>query len=354
MNFLMTEKILTSDYDYELPVELIAQQPLPERDDSRMMVVLRRKQKVEHRQFKNLGEFFVPGDTLVLNDSRVIPARAWAKKKDSADKDIEFLFLREARPGVWNVLCRPARRVREGDILSFEGVLEAKVLARGQLGHRVLEFKSSEVLEKLKKIGAPPLPPYIKRKKDDPRFKTIDLERYQTVYACHDGSIAAPTAGLHFTEKTLTELQNKGVEILKISLDVGLATFQPVRAKRITEHRMLEESYYISEKTADIINQAKKDGRRVTAVGTTVVRALESAWTENGLIPGEKSTTLFIYPGFRFRVVGRLLTNFHLPRSTLLMLVSAFAGHELIREAYKEAIKERYRFFSYGDCMLII
>jgi S-adenosylmethionine:tRNA ribosyltransferase-isomerase len=350
----MTEKILVSDYNFELPAELVAQQPLPSRDNSRMMVIRREEQKIEHRKFKNLVEFFVPGDILVLNDSRVIPARTWATKKDSPGKNIEFLFIKEIRAGVWDVLCRPAKRIREGDILFFDAGLEARVLAGGRLGHRVLEFKTSEVLEKLKKIGAPPLPPYIKRKKDDQRLKTIDLERYQTVYACQDGSIAAPTAGLHFTEKTLTELENKRVEILKITLDVGLATFQPVRAKRITEHKMLEESFYISEKTANIINQAKKDGRRVTAVGTTVVRTLESAWSENGLISGQNSTTLFIYPGFKFRVVDRLLTNFHLPRSTLLMLVSAFAGYDLIRQAYQEAIRERYRFFSYGDCMLII
>lgn len=350
----MTQRILISDYDFELPAELIAQQPLPNRDDSRMMVVWRNGQKIEHRHFKDILEYFTHGDVLVLNDSRVIPARAWAYINGSQGKTIEFLFVKELKPGVWEVLCRPARKVKEGEVLIFDSQFVARVAARNQLGHWVLEFNTTEVREKLKEIGAPPLPPYIKRKKDDPRLKTIDLERYQTVYASKDGSIAAPTAGLHFTENTLAELKKKGVEILTVTLDVGLATFQPVRVEKVTEHQMLEESFNISEKTAAAINQAKKDGRRITAVGTTVVRTLESAWTENGLVPGQNSTSLFIYPGYQFKVVDRLLTNFHLPRSTLLMLVSAFGGYDLIRQAYREAVRQRYRFFSYGDCMLIL
>jgi S-adenosylmethionine:tRNA ribosyltransferase-isomerase len=350
----MTEKFLISDYDFELPAELIAQQPLPNRDDSRMMVVRRSEQKIEHRYFKDILEYFTEGDILVLNNSRVIPARAWATKKDSPRKTIEFLFIKELKPGVWEVLCRPAKRVIPGDILVFSQELSARVLEQRQEGGRVLEFSTPEVKNKLKKIGAPPLPPYIKRKKGDPRLRTIDLKRYQTVYAFKDGSIAAPTAGLHFTEKTLAALREKGVEILMVTLEVGLATFQPVRVKKVTEHRMLEESFSISEKTAAAINQAKKDGRRTTAVGTTVVRTLESTWTENGLVPGQNSTSLFIYPGYQFKVVDRLLTNFHLPRSTLLMLVSAFGGYDLIRQAYREAVRQQYRFFSYGDCMLIL
>jgi len=350
----MTEKILLKEYDYELPPELIAQQPLPNRDDSRMMVVRRGLKTIEHRHFKEIASFFKPGEVLVLNDSRVIPARAWACCKDDESKSIEFLFIKEYKPGVWEVLCRPAKKVKEGDWLVFDKNLEARVIARGPLGHRLLEFNTTNVLDRLKEIGLPPLPPYIKRKKGDPRFKKIDAERYQTVYATKDGSIAAPTAGLHFTERILAELKQKGVEILYVTLNVGLATFQPVRAEKITEHKMLEESFYLSPETTQAINRAKKEGRPVTAVGTTVVRTLESAWTEEGLKPGQQSTRLFIYPGYSFRVVDRLLTNFHLPRSTLLMLVSAFAGYELIMAAYQEAVRERYRFFSYGDCMLIL
>ncbi|MGB9907425.1 MAG: tRNA preQ1(34) S-adenosylmethionine ribosyltransferase-isomerase QueA [Candidatus Saccharicenans sp.] len=346
--------MLLKDYDYELPQELIAQQPLPNRDDSRMMVVNRNEQKIEHRQFREIASFFQPGDVLVLNDSRVIPARAWASRKAQEEKSVEFLFIKEQKPGVWQVICRPAKKVKEGDRLVFDKDLEARVIARGPLGHRVLEFNTADVLGRLKEIGVPPLPPYIKRKKGDPRFKKIDAERYQTIYAIKDGSIAAPTAGLHFTEQILAELKQKGVEILYVTLNVGLATFQPVRTEKITDHQMLEESFYISPETASAINRAKKEGRPVTAVGTTVVRTLESAWTESGLKPGEQSTRLFIFPGYNFRVVDRLLTNFHLPRSTLLMLVSAFAGYDLIRQAYRLAVQERYRFFSYGDCMLII
>ncbi|MGQ9801279.1 MAG: tRNA preQ1(34) S-adenosylmethionine ribosyltransferase-isomerase QueA [Candidatus Saccharicenans sp.] len=342
------------DYDYELPLELIAQQPLPNRDDARMMVVRRQEQKIEHRQFREIASFFKPGEVLVLNDSRVIPARAWASRKDEAGRSIEFLFIKEHQPGVWEVLCRPARKVKEGDWLVFDKNLEARVIGRGPLGYRLLEFMEPDVLGKLKEIGVPPLPPYIKRKKDDPRLRKIDAERYQTVFALKDGSIAAPTAGLHFTEQILAELKKKGVEILYVTLNVGLATFQPVRAEKITDHRMQEESFFLSSETARALNKARKESRPITAVGTTVVRTLESAWSQGELKPGEQSTRLFIYPGYNFRVVDRLLTNFHLPRSTLLMLVSAFAGYDLVMAAYLEAVRKRYRFFSYGDCMLIL
>lgn len=350
----MTEKILLQDYDYELPSELIAQQPLPNRDDSRMMVLNRSLKKIEHRQFRDISSFFQSGDLLVLNNSRVIPARAWAARPGEEGKSIEFLFIKEQKPGLWEVLCRPARKVKEGDRLIFDRNLEARVAGRGPLGQRLLEFNTTGVLARLKEIGVAPLPPYIKRKKGDPRFKKIDAERYQTVYAARDGSIAAPTAGLHFTAGTLTELKQKGVDLLYVTLNVGLATFQPVRVEKITDHRMLEESFYISQETAEAINRAKKEGRRITAVGTTVVRTLESAWKEDGLQPGEQRTSLFIYPGYKFRVVDRLLTNFHLPRSTLLILVCSLAGYELVMAAYREAVREHYRFFSYGDCMLII
>ncbi|MDI6699207.1 MAG: tRNA preQ1(34) S-adenosylmethionine ribosyltransferase-isomerase QueA [Candidatus Saccharicenans sp.] len=345
--------MLLRDYDYELPPELIAQQPLPNRDDSRMMVLNRSLKTISHRQFKEIIDFFRPGDLLVLNNSRVIPARAWAVRNGDR-KSIEFLFIKEKEPGLWEVLCRPAKKVKEGDRLVFDRDLEARVAGRGPSGRRLLKFNTAKVLARLKEIGVAPLPPYIKRRPGDPRLKEIDAERYQTVYAARDGSIAAPTAGLHFTERILAELKQKGVEIQYVTLNVGLATFQPVRAEKITDHQMLEESFLISPETAAAINRAKKEGRPVTAVGTTVVRTLESAWREEGLQPGEQHTSLFIYPGYRFKLVDRLLTNFHLPRSSLLMLVSALAGYELTMEAYREAVKESYRFFSYGDCMLII
>ncbi|MDD8020830.1 MAG: tRNA preQ1(34) S-adenosylmethionine ribosyltransferase-isomerase QueA [Acidobacteriota bacterium] len=349
----MTEKILLSDYDFELPRELIAQEPLPHRDDSRMMIVNRQEKGIHHRYFQNLAEYFGPGDVLVINDSKVVPARAWGRLASQQEIYIEFLFIKEIEPAVWEVLCRPARKVRQGVRLIFSSELEAEVVSSGQLGHRLLHFNSNEVKNKLKKIGVPPLPPYIKRQKDDPRLKTIDRERYQTIYAEQEGSIAAPTAGLHFTEESLETLRNKGVDILRLTLNVGEATFQPVRVHEITHHRMLTEYFYIPEKTAQAINLAKKEGRKITAAGTTVVRTLEGSWSAGQLPAGEGSTSIFIYPGFRFQVVDRLLTNFHLPKSTLIMLASAFAGHDLIMAAYREAVAHRYRFFSYGDCMLI-
>lgn len=350
----MTDKNLLSDYDFELPRELIAQEPLPDRDASRMMVLNRQEKSFAHRRFRDLPEYFGPGDVLVINDSKVVPARAWGRLADQPEVYIEFLFVKEIEPGGWEVLCRPARKVKPGVRLIFDSELEAEVTASGQLGHRFLRFNSNRVRDKLKEIGVPPLPPYIKRRKNDPRFKTIDRERYQTVYAEQEGSIAAPTAGLHFTPETLEALRTREVDILRITLNVGEATFQPVRVQEITHHQMLTESFYIPEKTAEAINLAKKEARKVTAVGTTTVRTLEGAWSDGQLPAGAGSTSLFIHPGFKFHVVDRLLTNFHLPRSTLLMLISALAGYDLVMAAYREAVAEGYRFFSYGDCLLIL
>lgn len=350
----MEARLNLSDYDFELPAELIAQQPLPNRDESRLMVVDRKTGRIEHRVFKEIPQFFGPEDVLVLNDTRVIPARAWAYPEDEPEKYVEFLFVRELTPGRWEVLCRPARKVKPGQTFIFDRDLKGLVLDKGWLGHRVLEFNTPEVKEKLWEIGAPPLPPYIKRKKDDPRLRTLDRERYQTVFARKDGSIAAPTAGLHFTPATLEEIRKKGTTICYVTLNVGEATFQPVRVEKVTEHKMLPENFFISEETAEILNQARSRGRKITAVGTTVVRTLESAFDRGQIRAGSGSTTLFIYPGYSFKVIDRLLTNFHLPRSTLLMLVSTFAGYDLTRRAYLIAVKERYRFFSYGDCMLIL
>ncbi len=350
----MELKLHLSDYDFQLPEELIAQQPLPNRDESRLMVVDRKIGRLEHRIFKEIPEFFGPEDVLVLNDTRVIPARAWAHAEGKQDKHVEFLFVRELKPGLWEVLCRPARRVRPGEVFVFDPGLKGTVREKGPLGHRILEFNTTDVREKLREIGAPPLPPYIKRKKDDPRLKTLDRERYQTVFARTEGSIAAPTAGLHFTTATLEQLRKKGTEICYITLNVGEATFQPVRVEKVTEHRMLPETFFISEETAGIINRARAEGKKITAVGTTVVRTLESAFRDGQVQAGKGATELFIYPGYNFKAVDRLLTNFHLPRSTLLMLVCTFAGYELIMNAYRTAVEQRYRFFSYGDCMLII
>jgi S-adenosylmethionine:tRNA ribosyltransferase-isomerase len=338
-------------FDYDLPAGLIAQRPLPRRDDSRMMVVRRAEGRIEHGRFRDLAEILGPGEVLVLNDTRVIPAKVWGWRDRAR---VEFLFSREREPGVWDVLCRPAKRLRIGDTVRFAPGFEARVVEAGTEGRRVLRFASPDVLARLKDIGHAPLPPYIKRPKEDAGRRREDLERYQTVFARRDGAIAAPTAGLHFTPGTLAALAGRGVEVVAVTLDVGLATFQPVRVETVEEHRMHEERCAIAPEAARRITAAKKRGAPVTAVGTTVVRTLESAWQDGELRSGTRATDLFIHPGYTFRVVDRLLTNFHLPRSTLLMLVSAFGGTALVRRAYREAVREGYRFYSYGDCMLIL
>lgn len=339
-----------SDFDYDLPPELIAQHPLPRREDSRMMIVERATGRVEHGRFKDFSSRMSPGGLLVLNDVRVIPARVWGK---SGGAKIEFLFLGELGPGSWEVLCRPARRLRRGEAIRFAPGLKARVDEVKEEGKRVLGFGKADVRAELKKIGYAPLPPYIKRRREDRSARPEDLERYQTVFAAREGAIAAPTAGLHFTENVLAEIGSKGVDVRRVTLEVGLATFQPVRAEVVTEHKMLDEWYSISPAAARAVNRARSEGRPVTAVGTTVVRSLESAWKGGWVRSGRRSTGLFVYPGFEFHAVDRLLTNFHLPKSTLLMLAAAFAGYDLIMRAYREAVRERYRFFSYGDCMLI-
>jgi len=356
VELLRPDPSLVTNFDFPLPPELIAQHPLPERDASRMMVVSRSGGRIVHARFRDFPDYASRGDLVVFNDTRVIPAKAWGKKEG---KDIEFLFVREREPGLWEVLCRPAKRLRPGDRLDFGPGFAAEVTAAGEEGRRVLRFDALRVLDRLREIGFAPLPPYIKRRKSDTPQRERDLDRYQTVFAARDGAIAAPTAGLHFTPAVLSALAAKGVDSARVTLEVGPATFQPVRVERIEDHRMLEETYDISEVAAAAIGAAKREGRTVAAVGTTVVRALESAARRaapaGGPVPaGRAATSIFIHPEFEFRVVDRLLTNFHLPKSTLLMLVSAFAGRELILEAYREAVRERYRFFSYGDCMLIV
>jgi S-adenosylmethionine:tRNA ribosyltransferase-isomerase len=340
-----------SDFDYDLPPELIAQHPLPHRDDSRMMIVDRRAGAVRHGRFGEFPGFLDEGDVLVLNDTKVLPARLWGT---SGEASIEFLFIREPEPGVWEVLCRPAKRVCPGDTVHFPKGTKARVVSLAEEGRRRLDFGKSDVRGLLSRAGYAPLPPYIKRHKEDEASRPEDLERYQTVFARKEGAIAAPTAGLHFTPGVLGALGERGVDVRRVTLDVGLATFQPVRADFVDDHRMLEEFYSVTPAVARAVNAAKAGGRPVTAVGTTVVRTLESAWQDGALRSGRRSTTLFITPGFEFHVVDRLLTNFHLPKSTLLMLVSAFAGYDLVMRAYREAVQERYRFFSYGDSMLIL
>ena len=340
-----------SDFDYDLPPELIAQHPLPHRDDSRMMVIDRTTGTIRHGQFREFVGSMNAGEVLVLNDTRVLPARLWGT---SGNAKIEFLVIREIRPGVWEVLCRPAKRVREGDPVRFPAGEAARVAGLADEGRRILDFGKTDVRALLRDIGYAPLPPYIKRARQDEEARPEDILRYQTIFAKKEGAVAAPTAGLHFTKSVLGALKTKGVDVRRVTLDVGLATFQPVRADLVDDHKMLEEWYSVTPAAAKAINTAKSEGRPVTAVGTTVVRTLESAWRDGAVRPGRRSTSLFIRPGFEFHVVDRLLTNFHLPQSTLLMLVSAFAGYDLVMKAYREAVRERYRFFSYGDCMLIL
>jgi S-adenosylmethionine:tRNA ribosyltransferase-isomerase len=316
-----------------------------------MMIVLRGEGKIVHSQFRCFPDHLKAGDVLALNDTKVIPAKAWGAKDG---REIEFLFLKKNAEGHWEVLCRPAKRVKVGDWIIFGPGFEGRVTGMEARGKRLLRFRCQDVLARLKKIGYAPLPPYIKRGKNQADLRRLDLERYQTVFAQTQGSIAAPTAGLHFTPQILEKIKTRGIEQAPISLQVGQATFQPVTADRVEAHVMLDERYAISLRSSRMIKRAKTEGRPVVAVGTTVVRTLESAWKEGRLQPGTRWTDLFIFPGYRFKVVDRLLTNFHLPKSTLLMLVSAFAGTELIRDAYAEAVRQRYRFYSYGDCMLII
>lgn len=338
-----------SDFDYELPEELIAQHPLQKRDMSRLLVYDRKSQEIHHRIFKDIGEYLRAGDCLVINDTKVIPARLYGVRKDSGGA-IEFLLLERLENNKWEVLVKPGRRAKIGTRFIFgDGLLIAEVLDIGKEGERVVQFEYEGIFEEiLDQIGNMPLPPYIHEKLEDDN-------RYQTVYAQHPGSAAAPTAGLHFTEELLDELKSKGINIAKVTLHVGLGTFRPVKTEIVEEHSMHAESYLVSKETADIINRCRQNGGRIVAVGTTSVRTLESVTDDKGIIhPGQGKTDIFIYPGYRFKAVDMLVTNFHLPRSTLLMLVSAFMGREEALRVYNIAVKERYRFFSFGDAMLII
>lgn len=343
-----------SEFDYHLPEELIAQEPIDQRDLSRLMVLHRSSGQIEHKCFFDIIDYLEEGDCLVLNNSKVIPARLFGLKKGTGAK-VEFLLIKMLPDGRWETMVRPGKRVKEGDVISFseEQLFQAVIEGYGSEGTRIVRFEYEGIfLERLEEIGKMPLPPYIRRESTE-----TDKDRYQTVYSLIDGSVAAPTAGLHFTEELLAKAKAKGVNIAYVTLHVGIGTFRPVKCDRIEEHTMHFEEYEISSEAAEMINATKRAGGRIICVGTTSCRTIESAAEpcENGFCvkPGFGSTGIFIYPGYEFKMLDSLITNFHLPKSTLLMLISALYNKEDILKAYQAAIEEKYRFFSYGDAMYI-
>ena len=340
----------TSDFYYDLPEELIAQTPIEPRNASRLMVLDRKSGKIKHKIFSQLEEYLNEGDCLILNDTRVIPARIYGVKKETGAV-VEFLLLNQNENNVWECLCKPGKRAKLGCEFVFgEGLVDCEVVDITEDGNRKIRFNcdSKEIYNILDKIGKMPLPPYITQ-------ELKNGERYQTVYSRELGSAAAPTAGLHFTKEMLESLKQKGINIGYVTLHVGLGTFRPVKVDDVTKHKMHTEHYHISKETADLINETKRNGKRVISVGTTSTRTLESVATKNGYIcEDEDDTSIFIYPGYEFKCIDGLITNFHLPESTLIMLVSAFAGYESTMNAYKTAVEEKYRFFSFGDAMLIL
>lgn len=335
------------EFYYDLPEELIAQVPIKKRDESRLMVLDRKQQTIEHKIFKDILNYLKPGDCLVRNNTKVIPARIYGKKETGAN--VEFLLLNNIEDDIWEAIVRPGNKLHIGTKVTFgDGLLNAEILEVMEGGTRKVKFTYSGIFnEILDKIGLMPLPPYIHE-------ELKEKDRYQTVYAKYQGSAAAPTAGLHFTEELLEKIKEKGVEIANVTLHVGIGTFRPVKVENIEEHHMHSEHYYIKGEDAEKINNAKKNGGRIISVGTTSCRVLESIADENGLVQEtEGDTSIFIYPGYKFKCIDALITNFHLPESTLLMLVSALAGKDYIMEAYKEAVEKKYRFFSFGDAMFI-
>lgn len=339
----------TSDFYYELPRELIAQDPLEERSDSRLLVLHRSSGRIEHRGFKDIVEYLRAGDCLVRNDTRVIPARLFGRRKDTGAV-VELLLLKRMENDIWETLVKPGKKARTGARLDFgDGRLEGEIISVEEDGNRRIQFRYDGIFEEiLDELGQMPLPPYI-------THTLRDRNRYQTVYARYEGSAAAPTAGLHFTEELFDELERKGVLVANVTLHVGLGTFRPVKTENVAEHHMHSEHFRIEPEEAEKINRARAAGGRIICVGTTSCRTLESATGEDGVLrSGEADTDIFIYPGYSFRIMDALITNFHLPESTLLMLVSALAGKDLVMKAYAEAVRERYRFFSFGDAMLIL
>ena len=344
----MNQPMLRSDYAYHLPGELIAQHPLDRRDDSRLLCLGRGDGAICHRRFRELPQLLRSGDVLVMNDSRVLPSRLLGHREGTGG-GAELLLLEQKGKDLWETLARPGKKLRPGSRVVFgEGLLTGEIVDTLEGGNRLVRFRyeGDSFFAVLDRIGQMPLPPYITERLEDG-------ERYQTVYSRQPGSAAAPTAGLHFTPELLEALRNKGIQTGFVTLHVGLGTFRPVKAENITDHHMHLEHYTVPGETARLVNAAKAEGRRVIAVGTTSCRTLESAWKEGALTPGPGSTGIFIYPGYRFQVLDGLITNFHLPESTLIMLVSAFAGYESTMNAYREAVQERYRFFSFGDAMFI-
>lgn len=358
--------MLLSEYDYNLPEELIAQLPADKRDNSRMMVLNRKDRTISHKHFYDIVDLIDKNTLLVMNNTKVLPARLIGYKDTGAK--IEVFLLKQAENTItcnketqeqhlWDVLIKPSKRVKPDTIIKISEELSVKAIKRlEENGEWLVElmFEGNNVLDVLHRNGQIPLPPYIERKIQNEDLKKLDFERYQTVYAKDEGSVAAPTAGLHFTQEILQKLQDKGVELAYVTLNVGLGTFRPVQCENVENHKMHSETFEISEKAAEQINRAKKEEKQIIAVGTTTVRTLETAFQKYGCIqPCHDHSELFIYPPYEFKVIDKLITNFHLPKSTLLMLVSALAGKDFIFEAYNEAIKNNYRFFSYGDCMFI-
>lgn len=345
-----------TDFDYNLPEELIAQKPADKRDSSRLLVVHRDSGKIEHKHFYDIINYLNPGDLMVLNNSKVLPARLFGEKEGTGAK-VEFLLIKRIEGDRWETMVRPGRRLKPGDSVMFcqSPLLRADIVDYGADGTRIVEFEYEGIfMERLEEVGSMPLPPYIERSSEED-----DKDRYQTVYCKDEGSVAAPTAGLHFTEELLAKAQEKGVELAYVTLHVGIGTFRPVKVERVEDHSMHFEEYHISEESAKAINRAKAEGRRIISVGTTSTRTVESAayYDEERCCmqvkAGSGSTGIFIYPGYEFKIIDSLITNFHLPKSTLLMLISALYDREKILDVYEEAIRERYRFFSYGDAMFI-
>ena len=338
----------TSDFYYDLPEELIAQDPLPDRSSSRLMHLDKQTGEIVHTNFRHVLDYLNPGDCLVINDTKVIPARLYGSKIGT-EAGIEILLLKRKGDNIWETLVKPGKKAKVGTRISFgDGLLIGEVIDIVEEGNRLIRFEYEGIFEEiLDKLGEMPLPPYI-------THKLQDKNRYQTVYAKHEGSAAAPTAGLHFTQELLHQIEEKGVKIAHVTLHVGLGTFRPVKVDDVESHHMHSEFYVVEEDQAKLINDTKKSGKRVISVGTTSCRTLESATDENGILQAKSGwTEIFIYPGYQFKMIDALITNFHLPESTLLMLVSALAGKEHILAAYEEAVKERYRFFSFGDAMII-
>lgn len=337
-----------ADFDYELPEELIAQHPNEKRDEARLMVLNKNTQTIEHKIFKDIIDYLNPGDCLVLNNTKVLPARLYGKKEETG-ANVEFLLLKRLEKDIWEVMVRPGRKLKNGTSVVFgDGILKGKIIEVLENGNRKVEFEYEGIFnEVLDKIGLMPLPPYIKE-------SLKEKDRYQTVYAKYEGSSAAPTAGLHFTEELLNRLKEKGVVIANVTLHVGIGTFRPVKVDKVEEHKMHSEHFYIKPEDVEKINKAKEQKKRVIACGTTSCRVLESVADESGkVMPVERDTNIFIYPGYKFKCIDGLITNFHLPKSTLVMLVSALAGKDYIMKAYAEAVKEKYQFFSFGDAMFI-